>query len=421
MMGDSVNEEKAIFRKRIIATPVMRKKSAAHIVPRNSLALGRKEIPKTPVNHRGKSIGNASKHPKNIVYFEDEKPITSTFKMSEKDREKFYTEGISGAELEKMEEELQIHDQGFDRGNLFLYYCVNFICENRIRMRDLHVYHKGMFPTFKGTSLFKKIGRAEYKDPHHYQHAELDETIKSPKTGSLNQSGEKIANMHTFFVDCDGLPFDEFVSSHPNFKAQKIFSTVDLIRCFFRSVDEWMIDDVKFIGIVHPNAEGVEFSGLQDSVTLEQAKPNICFSAIGYGYRLPQAYSSEASGDFLNNFENEILAKLKTNMSSNCKDLMDQFNHSKKLRNTTYCENQSISAYISKAQGKSNSSKLSQICAKLEPNMIKDVFTKTNFVTLYKVTKVDSEHITIEKETLDEPTKKSLEKKLDEMLISIKN
>ena len=443
-MGDYVDAKPPPIRRHSITAP--RPKRKTPITPRKQQALGREEnianndearkkaIAKTLAKaeaerlaregeKRRKAIAakdvNQSLHPKNIIYYEDEKPITSTFEMDESERNKFYNEGISGVELERMEEELHIQDRGFDRGNLFLYYCINFICENRIRMKDLHVYHKRYFPRFKHYNLYKTIGKAENINSHHYQQIKLNENIKPPKTNNLNKSGERIANMHTFFVDCDGIPFEEFVSSRPNFISQKIFSTVELIRYFFRSVDEWMIGDVKFIGIVHPNAEGVEFSGLENSITLEQARPNICFSAIGYGYKLPQAYSSQK--DFLNNFEDEILAKLKTNMSSNCKDLMDQFNESTNLRNTTYCENQSISAYISKANNNPNSSKLSDICNKLNTHMIKDVFTKTNFVTLYRVKKVDSEHITIEKEPLEAPARKSLDKKLDAMIARLKN
>ena len=122
-------------------------------------------------------------------------------------------------------------------------------------------------------------------------------------------------------------------------------------------------------------------------------------------------------------FEDEIHSRLQNSINSNCDDLMENYNGSPYFQKASYCESQLIAAYISKAsrqnpnhQNDPNWRKLEDICTKLKPNMIKDVFLNTNFVTLYRVKKVDSTHVTIEKETFDETANKSLEKKLDEML-----
>jgi hypothetical protein len=428
MMGDYVNEEKTIFRKRIIATPVMRKKSAAP-VPRNSLALGRKEIPKTPVNHRGKSIGNASKHPKNIVYFEDEKPITKTWEITS---EQYKNSFISGAELRRMENKLHIQGPGFNRENLFFYYCINLICKIGKPMEEFNIKHKNNFPKPPSRSnVSKQILKKETTNPHHYELEPLKIT-GSTNQNNLNQAGEKWNNMIASFVDSDGILFDDFINSRKEFEPQKISSTVGLIQSFFHSAKNWVIGKEKYFGLVHPNAEGAEYISLKDEITPNQMMPNVRFSAIGYGYQLPPAYRTSIKRNkekksnlyphemLAKNFKDEILAKLKKGISSNCCDLMESFEESSELRDTTYCANQSISVYISKGNSKQGSKKLGTICNKLEPNMIKDVFMN-NFVTLYRVTKVDPEHITIEKETFGEPIKKSLEKKLDEMIARLIN
>jgi hypothetical protein len=429
MMGDYVNEEKAIFRKRIIATPVMRKKSAAP-VPRNSLALGRKEIPKPQIK-KNKSTGNASSFPNNIIYFEDQKPMASIAgKIATKD-------GISGTSLKKTEEQLR-KTNGFERSTLFLYYCTHLLCETiGQEMSEFHMLHKNelMKAGVNSHTLSRRIRKKERENPNHYQFEPLDKEINSPSPPSGNKPGEAIKNMRAAFIDSDGILIDEFISTRAQFEPQQISTTVDLLNSFLSSAKNWMIDEEKILGVVHPNAERAEYIGLMDSIdSIPPGKEkHFLFSAIGYGYSLPPAYRRSISrpdvstnggvettrphANFLKSFENEILTKLENSLSSNCNDLMERFEGSSELRDTTYCENQSISAYISKARLPSG---LENICKKLEPKMIKDVYMN-NFVTLYKVTKVDSEHITIEKETFDEPTKKSLEKKLDEMLISIKN
>ena len=186
--------------------------------------------------------------------------------------------------------------------------------------------------------------------------------------------------------------------------------------------------------MVHPNAEKIKLFGFNEEANKATKRIHTKFSALGHGYYLPQAYrrdyDDKGPGDkhfphqtFSQKFEDEIHSRLQNSINSNCDDLMENYNGSPYFQKATYCESQLIAAYISKAsqqnpmhQNNPNWRKLEDICTKLKPNMIKDVFSNTDFITLYRVKKVDSTHVTIEKETFDEPAKESLEKKLDEMI-----
>ena len=56
------------------------------------------------------------------------------------------------------------------------------------------------------------------------------------------------------------------------------------------------------------------------------------------------------------------------------------------------------------------------VCEKLEPSSIKDLFTNNNFITLYRVKKIDETYITIKKEPFKEGGEKLLGVKLDKMI-----
>jgi hypothetical protein len=444
MRGGNVNGKTPLpKRNRITTPPVKRKKSSEPITPRIQQAFGRGKIPKTmkkevtksPIDsltQQKKSIGNISSYPKNIIYYEDEKPITSTFNIKS---EEYYKSFISGNRLKTMEDELHLQVRGFDRGSLFFYYCINRICKIGIRMEEFNIKHKNSFPKVKSSKTVAQLIRHNEQTNPHYYESETPIIPSAANQNDLNQAGERLDNMIASFVDSDGILFDDFIKANQDgiFEYQKISSTVGLFQKFFQSAKNWNINDEKFFGLVHPNAEGIEYIGFNDDITPNNMAKNIHFSAIGYGYELPPAYRRsihrpDATPPIINphitfkeTFGTEILTKLKNSISSNCDGLMEEFNNSPELRNTTYCENQSISAYISKATGNSESSNLDAICDKLEPKMIKNVFMNTNFVTLYRVEKIDNDHVTIVKEILKEPAKESLENKLDEMIARLKN
>jgi len=445
-MGDNLDAKTPFNPFKLTATPVkiredrladLRKKSAASKVAAAIIAVdhqtksiatiarGKNSQPSKPA----KSIGNPSSYPKNIIYFEDQIPLIS---ISEGALENGIDNNIL---MNKYEQKLHV-TKSFDKDQVFLYYCIQHLRETGISMSEFHIYHKNKFPhQVKKHPVAKEILKKESINPQHYQHEQLVASGQQNLNHS-NSPSEKVVNMRAYFVDSDGVSLDEFLESRSEFKPQKISTTVADLGPFFHSAMNWIEGDVKFLGLVHPNAEGIKFTSLNNNIDFIQANHNIKFSAIGYGYRLPAAYRVSVHRrdplggvpipasphiTFGQNFQDEILIRLKNNFSSNCNDLMEGFNNSPELINTTYCENQSISAYISKAKGDPEHSNLDTICDKLESKMIKDVFTKTNFVTLYRVKKVDSEHITIEKETLEKSAEEALEKKLDEMIARLKN
>ena len=437
MMGDNVDDK--TLPAPLTATPVkiredrlsdLRKKSAASKVAAARIIREKNTKPsKTPLAQRAKSIGNTSSYPKNIIYFEDQIPLISI-------SEGAVENGIDNNILMNKYEQKLHETKSFDKDQVFLYYCLQHLRETGISMSEFHICHKNKFSAgVKKHPVAKKILKKESINPQHYQHEQLVSSGRQNPNHS-NSPSEKVANMRAYFVDSDGVSLDEFIESRSEFKPQKISSTVAALSPFFHSAMNWIEGDVKFLGLVHPNAEGIKFTSLNNNIDFIQANHNIKFSAIGYGYRLPAAYRVSVhrrdplGGEpipasphitFGQNFQDEILIRLKNNFSSNCNDLMEGFNNSPELINTTYCENQSISAYISKATGDPESSNLDTICDKLEPKMIKNVFMNTNFVTLYRVEKIDNDHITIVKEILKEPAKESLENKLDEMLARLKN
>jgi len=412
-------------RKRLITIPPQRKQQQ-QFIPRQDLALGRKPPPtkielKAKAKAKAKTMGNSSSFPKNIIYYEDEKPLISIDQRAKE-------EGIKGTTLETMEKKLH-QSNNFDRGNLLLFYCIHLLCETGQKMSEFHVKHKDQFPPTPTPTLSKRIRKEERNDPHHYKLEPLNKTIPNPNSSNLNKPNEAIVNMSASFIDSDGILFDEFIKSRPNFEPEQVSSTVGLLQSFFHSAKNWIIGDEKFLGLVHPNAERAEFINVKDEIPLNKVTPNIRFSAIGYGYQLPPAYRVKIDRygkkisphqRLLEHFEGEILTKFKKSISSNCNDLMDRFDTSSELRKTTYCENPSISAYISKVSKDKSASRLKNICNELQLNMIKGVFMN-NFVTLYRVKKVDAENITIEKVIFEEPANRSLEKKLDEMICGLKS
>jgi len=410
-------------RKRLITIPPQRKQQQQQFIPRQDLAFGRKTPPtKIELEAKAKTMGNPSSFPKNIIYYEDEKPLISIDRRAKE-------EGIEGTTLEIMEQELH-QSNNFNRGNLLLFYCIHLLCETGQKMSEFHVHHNNKLPVVSPHTLSKRILKEEKNiNPFHYQFEPLDKIIKSANPSSLNKPNEEIFNMSASFIDSDGILFDEFIKSRPIFEPQQVSSTVIHLQAFFHSAKNWIIGDEKFLGLVHPNAERAEFINLKDEIPLNKVTPNIRFSAIGYGYQLPPAYRVKIDRDgkkisphqrLLEHFQDEILAKLKKDISSTCNDLMDRFDTSSELRKTTYCENPSISAYISKVSKDKSASKLKNICNELQLNMIKGVFTN-NFVTLYRVKKVDAGNITIEKVIFEEPANRSLEKKLDEMICGLKS
>ena len=115
MMGDNVDPKTPPAPLILTATPVkiredrladLRKKSAASKVAAARIIREKNTKPsKTPLAQRAKSIGNTSSYPKNIIYYEDEKPITSTFNIKS---EEYYKSFISGNRLKTMEDELHL-------------------------------------------------------------------------------------------------------------------------------------------------------------------------------------------------------------------------------------------------------------------------------------------------------------------------
>ena len=206
-MGDNVDPKTPPAPLILTATPVkiredrladLRKKSAASKVAAARIIREKNTKPsKTPLAQRAKSIGNTSSYPKNIIYFEDEKPITSTFKMT---KEEYIDSYISGTQLRTMEDKLHLQDPGFNRGNLFFYYCINRICKIGIRMEEFNVKHKNNFPKVSSPIAAKKIRGKEAINPHHY---ELQPLIITGDTtqNTLNQPNEKWKNMIASFVD----------------------------------------------------------------------------------------------------------------------------------------------------------------------------------------------------------------------------
>ena len=312
-------------------------------------------------------------------------------------------------------------------------------------MNLTHIYPHDKFgkPIKTATEIRKEIENPEKSNPHHFTTNPFPTPRSSIQLNPFNKSKDLVLNTHAYFFDTDGLGFDEFVTTQTLFEPLKISCTVNAIENFFHSAVMWPKGKEKFVGVIHPNAEKVTFNGYNITATQEIMNTHTKCTALGYGYHLPQAYRKgwrePNSGPkhnplsrFRDMFEDDISSRLQKSMSSNCNDLMENYNDYPEdtpyPKISSYCENQHVATYISKStkskkigpknneQTNPNWRKLEYICTKLKPNMIKDVFTKTNFVTLYKVTKVDNKHITIVKEILEKSAEESLNKKLDEML-----
>ena len=220
----------------------------------------------------------------------------------------------------------------FDKDQIFLYYCIQHLREMEKTMRKFHIYPKEKFRSkVNKHPKSKKILKNELKNPQHYQHERSVAEIPTPNRQQSNSPGEMIKNMRVYFVDSDGIDLDEFIVSRSKFEPQKISSTVINLYPFFHSAKNWVQGDVKFLGLVHPNAEGAKFTSLGNSIGANKAKANIKFSAIGYGYGLPAPYRADVhrrdqhGGDnvchyphdiFRQNFQDEILIRLKKNFSS---------------------------------------------------------------------------------------------------------
>jgi hypothetical protein len=479
MMGENVDDKTLPpKRNRITALPVKRKKSSIPITPRIQQALGRAEnianndearkkaISETVAKKKKleekrrkaiavkkESIGNTSSYPKNVIFYEDTAPIINLFPelypLIDGERKNLYrSEGIGGEDLQAKEIELLKSKNKFTRETILLYYCLNLLSQAGKTMNLTHIYPHDKFgkPIKTANEIRKEIDTPEKSNPHHFTTNPFPTPRSSTQLNPLNKPNDLVLNTHAYFFDTDGLGFDEFVTTQTLFEPLKISCTVNAIENFFHSAEMWSKGKEKFVGVIHPNAEKVKFSGYNITATQEIMNTHTKCTALGYGYHLPQAYRKgwrePNSGPkhtplslFIDMFEDDISSRLQKSMSSNCNDLMENYNDSPEdtpyPKTSSYCENQHVATYISKAtkwqkRGPNNNknpnwSELKDICNKVKPDMVKDVFTKTNFVTLYKVTKVDNKHITIEKETFNETANKSLEKRLDEMIARLKN
>jgi len=390
---------------------------------------------------------NTSSFPKNVIYYEDLKPVIDTLMVDEVTNFEnglycinraaiqggYCDEGVSGTTLRMKEKEHHLRKK-IDRGTLLLHYNLSLIDQTISPIsepepiRNFHLFQKQAFPqsvhqTHKHHQ--EPITEKEETDIHYYRTNNLAENDNPPKQTDLNASGEKITNCIAYFIDSDGIDFDEFISTRDKFQPLKITSTVNGLNPFFHSASSWLNGVEKLLGIIHPNAEAAEFSGFNNTISSREIESNVWLTAIGYGEQLPPAYRRKVSrgqqedfnpyAEFINHFAEKILIKLRNSFSSKCNDLMENIENPSHLPSTTtYCENQSISAYISKL--KRHSSIMQLVCEKLEPSSIKDLFTNNNFITLYRVKKIDETYITIKKEPFKEGGEKLLGVKLDKMI-----
>ena len=466
MMGDNLNAKTPFNPFKLTAPPPQiredsladrRKKSTASTASKVSAARILREkstkLSKSPPT-QWKTIGNPSSSPKNGIYYEDTAPlrtlfdpfISSFFSREQVESgntnevnfsDEYKEHGYTGEDLQKKEKQLLEPRGKFTRETLLLYYCLNLLCLVRnpktIPMNRTHIFpHESFASPAKNwplTQIQKHIRKNEDEDRGYYVSNSLTLPSLSPRP-NFNKSANKVHNMHAYFLDTDGFGFDKIFTPKKRFEFRKISSTISQLAEFFLSAEIWLEGTEKFLGLVHPNAEKIEIIGFNEEANQATMRTHTKLSSLGYGYYLPQAYRStylfggkkiNAPQTFTQMFEDEIHSRLQNSINSNCDDLMENYNDSPYFQKASYCENQLIAAYISKStnakrQKNPNWRALEDICTKLEPNMIKDVFTKTNFVTLYRVKKVDSTHVTIEKETFDEIANKSLEKKLDEMI-----
>jgi len=461
MMGDYVDGKTPPNPFKFIAPPVglreeylpdQRKKSTvskasgARILREKSTKPSKR--PPTPWN---KNPYNTSPSPKNIIYYEDTVPLRTLFDpwnsfTVPQDRFDYKKHGYTGEVLQKKEEELLALGGEFTRETLLLYYCLNLLGLVRnpktISMNSTHIFPHDTFASPAKNWPLKQIRQhirtqeEDVEERGYYVSNSLTLPPLKPRP-NFNEDKIKVHNMHAYFLDTDGFDFDKILTPKKRFEFRKISSTVTQLTEFFLSAEIWLEGTEKFLGLVHPNAEKIQLIGFNEEASEATKSVHTKFSALGYGYYLPQAYRSqypvkkeprrkkESSPHqiFSQMFEQEIHSRLQNSINSNCDDLMENYNGSPYFQKATYCESQLIAAYISKAsqqnpqhQNNPNWRKLEDICTKLKPNMIKDVFSNTDFITLYRVKKVDSTHVTIEKETFDESAKESLEKKLDEML-----
>ena len=463
-MGDNVDGKTPFNPFKHTATPVklreeyladLRKKSTKSKETAAIILREKSTKPsKSPLTQWKKSIGNTSSSPKNGIYYEDTAPLRTLFDpfissfVSQEQVEfgntnevnfsdEYKEHGYTGEDLQKKEKELLAPGGKFTRDTLLLYYCLNLLCLVRnpktIPMNCTHIFsHESFASPAKNwpiSQIRRHIRKKEDEDRGYYVSNSLTLPSLSPRP-NFNKSANKVHNMHAYFLDTDGFGFDKIFTPQKRFEFRKISSTISQLAEFFLSAEIWLEGTEKFLGLVHPNAEKIEFFGFNEEANQATMRIHTKFSALGYGYDLPQAYrpiyhlrgkAINAHQTFTQMFEDEIHSRLQNSINSNCDDLMENYNDSPYFQKASYCENQLIAAYISKSKTQKqkkdpNWRELEDICTKLKPNMIKDVFTKTNFVTLYRVKKVDTMHVTIEKETFDEPANKSLEKKLDEML-----
>ena len=388
---------------------------------------------------------NASSFPKNVIYYEDSKPVIDTLMVDEVTnfengsycikraavRKEYEANGVSGTTLRRKEKEHHLQKK-IDRGTLLLHYILSLIDQTISPIsepepiRNFHLYKKQKFPQKEHkTHQYHQITKEEKTDIHYYRTNNLAQNDNPPKPTDFNADLGKITNCRAYIIDSDGIDFDEFISTRDKFQPLKITSTVDGLNPFFHSASSWLNGVEKLLGIIHPNAEAAEFSGFNNTISSREIKSNVWLTAIGYGEQLPPAYRTKVirdqqedlkpSAEFINHFAEEILIKLRNSLSSKCNDLMENIeNPPHPPSTTTYCENQSISAYISKL--KRPPSILQSVCEKLEPSSIKDLFTNNNFITLYRVKKIDETYITIKKEPFKEGGEKLLGVKLDKMI-----
>jgi hypothetical protein len=408
-----------------------KKSAASKVAAARMLREKNTKSSKSPPAQRAKSIGNTSSYPKNIIYYEDTAPLSNHF-------DTYYTKaqiaefgfwmkayeniGIKGQKIQAKETELLKSKNKFTNESILFFHCLNLLSKTG-KLNDFHLY--GHSKLGKPNKSINQI-RIEFQE--HQKNPVNIFTPKSPAqtANPFNKPPELWKNMRAYFLDTDGICFDKCFTPETRYDPQKISCTVNAVENFFHSATLWLKGTEKFLGVVHPNAESVKFTGFNTAATTIVMNTHVNFSAFGYGYSLPPEYLPPNT----KKLALKIPQRLLKSMFSNCDDLIESHEE------TPYCEKPTIAAYIAKNKQNrhlknENNSKikvndapvdnpnwreLEDICTKLKPNMIKDVFTKTNFVTLYRVKKIDSTHVTIEKETFDEPAKKSLEKKLDEML-----
>jgi hypothetical protein len=452
--------------KRLTTLPIRRIKPQPQPTPWQEPASGRKTLPtkaeleaeaakakakaeaaKAKANpiESSKPDFNASSFPKNVIYYEDSKPVIDTLMVDEVTnfengsycikraavRKEYEANGVSGTTLRRKEKEHHLQKK-IDRGTLLLHYILSLIDQTISPIsepepiRNFHLYKKQKFPQKEHkTHQYHQITKEEKTDIHYYRTNNLAQNDNPPKPTDFNADLGKITNCRAYIIDSDGIDFDEFISTRDKFQPLKITSTVDGLNPFFHSASSWLNGVEKLLGIIHPNAEAAEFSGFNNTISSREIKSNVWLTAIGYGEQLPPAYRTKVirdqqedlkpSAEFINHFAEEILIKLRNSLSSKCNDLMENIeNPPHPPSTTTYCENQSISAYISKL--KRPPSILQSVCEKLEPSSIKDLFTNNNFITLYRVKKIDETYITIKKEPFKEGGEKLLGVKLDKMI-----